>query len=163
MNNSSKKLFALIITTGLIGITGCSSTHTSEQNATAGAVTGGVIGGLAGSLIGAGTGQLVAVGIGAVTGALIGGSVGQSMESSDKMRSYRVMDNNPTNATTHWVNPKTKQHFTIAPTSGTFTYNGYSTCRRYYSTGYTGNEKFKISGIACRLPDGSWQSQTTTQ
>jgi surface antigen len=155
MQNRLSKTLLFILTCFVVGLAGCSS-NTQKENTGIGAASGAVVGGLAGSLVGAGTGQLVAVGVGAVAGALMGSSIGHHMDSSDNMRAYSAMDNNPPNHPTHWKNTANGSSYTLAPTSQRMSYKGNPNCRRYYGSVYVSGSKHKVSGIACRQADGSW-------
>lgn len=157
MKTSFINLIVLCVSVMCFSLVGCSS-NTQSENTGVGAVSGAVVGGLAGSLVGAGTGQAVAIGVGAVAGALLGGYVGHSMDSSDNTRVYNTMEHNPTNHATHWKNTTTGNTYTVAPTSQRMAVNGNPNCRRYYSTAVINGEKRKVSGIACRQANGTWQA-----
>lgn len=155
MNKLLLNFSLLLFCMGLV-LAGCSS-NTQSENTGIGAVTGAVVGGAAGSFVGQGAGRAVAVGVGAIAGALLGGYIGHNMDSTDTANANNAMSNNEENEPTTWHNKKTGSRYTVAPTSKMMTVNGNPHCRRYYSTAYEDGEKRKISGIACRQPNGMWE------
>jgi|SRR5579862_8461838 len=150
-----KKILMNIAVLSMVGLVGCSS-NTQRENTTVGAVTGAVVGGVAGTFVGNGAGRYVAVAAGAVIGALIGGSIGNSMQSSDNTTTYTVVQSNPTNQTTAWVNPKTGYSYTMTPTSDFFTVNGNPKCRNYHFTVKKIHKVRAYDGTACFNADGTW-------
>ncbi len=150
------KSLVLAATIASVGLAGCSSTNTQQENTGIGAVTGAVAGGLAGSLIGGGTGKAVAVVGGAIAGALIGGYIGHSMDSTDNNQMLAAM-NNPKGQSSTWVNQKTGTTYTVTPTSNMITVNGNPNCRRFYTTAIINGKKQSSSGVACQS-NGTWVS-----
>lgn len=154
MKNTCMKIVFLIVSMGCVSLTGCSSTNTQGENTAIGAVGGAVVGGVAGGLIG-NTGGAV---VGVVAGGLLGGLIGHSMDSTDNTTIYSSMDNNPTNQSTTWKHDGNT--YTVAPTSSRMAYGSYQHCRRYYATAYINGKKQKMSGIACRQPNGTWEAMS---
>src|SRR5262245_44550296 len=154
MKGSLVKLAVLVVSIGLVGC----STNTRQTNTAIGAVSGAVVGGAAGSLVGAGTGQAVAIGVGAVAGALIGGAIGHSMDSSDDVHVYQAMNTSPVNKAHYWKNHKSGHKYKFVPTTGHMSYKGHHDCRKYYTTAMINGKKQTITGVACRMKNGKWQS-----
>lgn len=157
MNHVLSKSILLMTSIAVIGLAGCAA-NTRSENTTIGAVTGAVVGGAAGSLIGAGTGQVVAIGAGAVAGALIGGYIGSSMQSSDSQMAYTTISG-PAPQAVHWTNQTTHNQYTVV-TGNYITVHGNTHCRRFNSTAVIGGKTRTLHGVACRMPNGTWQTVT---
>ena len=124
-------------------------------NETGGMVVGGVLGGALGSQVGGGTGRTAATIVGALIGANIGANVGRSMDSTDRMRTAQVLETSQTGQPTQWVNPDTRNQYTVTPTR---TYESAGApCREYTMRAIVGGRPDDVYGRACRQPDGSWQ------
>lgn len=156
MKNSFANI-AILISLSTLTLVACTS-NTQKENTTAGAVAGAVLGGLAGSTIGAGTGQLVAIGAGAVAGGLLGAAIGNNMENADTQKMNNALEHNAVRKTSKWTNNKTGTKYTMTPMSHVMSYNGNSTCRRYYSTVTQDGKKQSMNGVACRMENGNWQA-----
>ncbi len=124
-------------------------------NETAGTVIGGVLGGAVGSQIGGGTGRTVATVIGALVGANIGANVGRSMDVNDRYRTAQAFETSRTGQPTTWVNPDTRNEYTVTPTR-TFESRG-APCREFTMRAIVGGQPDNVYGTACRQADGSWQ------
>lgn len=134
-------------------LAGCVVPATQEQS---GAVIGGVVGGAIGSQFGRGDGRIAATIIGALVGASIGGNIGRSMDDNDRMRIAQVLETQPINAQTTWVNPDNRNAYTVIPIR---TYNSASgPCREYTMDAVIGGRPEKVVGNACRQADGSWRN-----
>lgn len=156
MKQTLIKSVILVTAIAVFGLTGC-ATNTRQENKTIGVVSGAVLGGAAGSLIGAGTGQVVAIGVGAIAGGLLGGYIGENMESSDSQMAY---DSMYSGKPAHWSNHKTHYTYTVVPTGNYITVNGNPHCRRFKSNAVIGGKNRHLHGVACRLPNGTWQTVT---
>jgi surface antigen len=121
-----------------------------------GTVVGGVLGGVLGSQIGGGSGKTVATIGGALLGGLLGSSVGASLDRSDELQAYQVLENNRTNQVGSWRNPDTGSQVAVTPTR---TYTGASGqyCREYDTRVTIDGKREDAHGTACRQDDGSWQ------
>jgi len=151
-----KKMIATVTVTAFVAsLSGC-STNTQDQNTAVGAGTGAVAGGLLGTIAkGAGRGWVIAGA--AVVGALIGGMIGHDMDTSDHSNMNTAMDNNSVNKSSSWKNTNSGNTYNVTPTSGFFSYKGYTNCRRYVAYGMNGEgQNVKTHGIACRMDDGMW-------
>jgi len=137
-----------------IGLVGC-STNTQQENTGIGAVSGAAVGGVGAALLHANPAWLAA---GIVGGALVGGFIGHSMDSTDNRQTYTVINNNPTNQTTRWVNPRTGVAYTMTPTSGLFTVNGNPNCRDFHFTATKHGKTHAYNGTACIMKDGYWHT-----
>ena len=150
MNGVSKILMAGAVA---LGLTGCAAT--GGPNETSGTIIGGVLGGALGSQVGGGTGRTAATVIGALIGANIGANVGRSMDGNDRARTAQVFETVPTGQPTQWVNPDTRNQFTVTPTR---TYETAGTpCREYTMQAVVGGRPDTVVGTACRQADGSWR------
>ncbi|MFM2035533.1 MAG: hypothetical protein RL459_798 [Pseudomonadota bacterium] len=131
----------------------CTAPATQEQS---GMIVGGLLGGVVGSQVGQGTGRTVATVIGTLIGANIGGNVGRSMDESDRLKTAHALETVRTSVPTHWVNPDTRNQYTVIPTSTVDTPTG--PCREYTMNAVVGGRSEKIYGTACRQTDGSWKT-----
>lgn len=144
---------ALISTALALGLAGCGAVGGPKE--TTGTVIGGVLGGAVGSQVGGGTGRTVATVVGALIGANIGANVGRSMDDGDRMRAAHVLETSRTGQATGWVNPDTRNEYTVTPTR---TYESAGApCREYTMRAVVGGQPDNVYGTACRQPDGSWR------
>jgi surface antigen len=122
-----------------------------------GVVSGAVIGGVVGSTIGGGTGRTVAIIAGTVAGAVIGGKIGAKMDEADKLKAAQALEGTPTGQHTTWTNPDTGARYTMTPTK---TYEASAgPCRDFTVDANVEGKPEKVSGTACRQPDGSWKTK----
>ncbi len=85
------------------------------------------------------------------------GSAGGGMDSADRMKMSRALDN-PPGKSTHWVNPSSGVSYTLVPTHKVVM-NGNPYCRQYTLTSTSsGGSSHQSSGTACVSSDGSWQA-----
>ena len=118
---------------------------------------GALLGGLVGSQIGGGNGRTAAVIGGAVLGGAIGNAIGKQMDEDDRRRMSQAMETNDTGQTSSWNNATTGASYTVTP-GETFDRDGRQ-CRAFTQEAIIDGEPKKISGTACRRPDGqSWES-----
>lgn len=149
---ASRALRSTLAVLALLGLVACAAPATQEQS---GMVVGGLLGGIVGSQLGEGTGRTVATVLGSVIGASIGGSVGRSMDDSDRIKTAHALETVRTSVPTRWVNPDTRNQYTVVPTSTFDSPTG--PCREYVVNAVVGGRSDKVYGTACRQPDGSWQ------
>jgi surface antigen len=156
-----KAIINMLVIAASFSLVAC-STNTKSENMTVGAVTGAVVGGVAGSFIGQGTGQIVAAGAAAVVGALVGAEIGKNMDNSDATNTYKAMNKNPKNKQMTWKNTKTGATYSVVPTSKVMAVDNHQHCRTYRATANIQNQNQKVmTGTACRLPNGTWQTINT--
>ena len=137
----------------VIALAGCAVPATQEQS---GMVVGGILGGVVGSQIGHGVGRTAATILGTVIGASIGGNVGRSMDDNDRLKASLALENVRTSVPSSWVNPDTRNTYTVVPTR---TYDAPSgPCREYTVDAVIGGRLEKVVGTACRQADGSWRN-----
>ncbi len=151
----STRSIPTIVLAGVLAaaLAGCGSTAGPSE--TSGTVIGGVLGGALGSQIGGGRGRTVATVVGALIGANIGANVGRSMDSNDRMRTAQVFETVPTGQHSQWVNPDTRNQYSVTPTR---TYESAGApCREYTMQAVVGGRPDTVYGTACRQPDGTWQ------
>ena len=133
----------------VVALAGCA---TNEQ---AGAVVGGVLGGAVGNQVGKGTGRTVATIAGTLAGAWIGSAIGRTMDEVDRMKVANALETQRTGATSAWRNPDTGTSYQVTPTR---TYQRGSTpCREYTVLATIDGKAEKVTGTACRQPDGTWR------
>ncbi|MEZ5647024.1 MAG: RT0821/Lpp0805 family surface protein [Burkholderiaceae bacterium] len=144
---------ALIAAALVTGLAACGTV--GGPNETAGTVIGGVLGGAVGSQIGGGSGRTVATVIGALIGANIGANVGRSMDATDRYRTAQVFETSRTGQPTAWVNPDSRNEYTVTPTR-TYEAQG-APCREFTMRAVVGGRPDDVYGTACRQPDGSWR------
>jgi len=134
-------------------LAGCAAPATQEQS---GMIVGGVLGGVIGSQVGHGAGRTAATILGTVIGASIGGNVGRSMDDTDRLKTAHALENVRTSVPSSWVNPDTRNSYTVVPTR---TYEAASgPCREYTVDAVIGGRVEKVVGTACRQADGSWRT-----
>ena len=137
----------------VIAMSGCTAPATQEQS---GMVIGGLLGGLLGAQVGQGSGRTAAIILGTVVGANIGGNVGRSMDETDRLKTAHALESVRTGVPTRWVNPDTRNQYTVVPTR---TYDASSgPCREYTVDAVIGGRIEKVVGTACRQADGSWRT-----
>lgn len=130
--------------------------HSSISNADIGSVLGGVIGGILGSKVGKGDGKTAAIIAGTVIGSILGSNVGGSMDRVDQYCAGQTFERAPDNQPVAWVNPDTRDQYTVTPTSSYERRDG-RTCREYTTDVQIGGRTEQKVGTACRNNDGSWQ------
>lgn len=136
-----------------LALAGCGAM--GGPNEASGTIIGGVLGGAVGSQVGGGSGRTVATVIGTMIGASIGANVGRSMDGNDRARTAQVFETAPTGQPSGWVNPDTRNQYTVTPTR---TYqNGNTPCRDYTMRAVVNGQPDNVHGTACRQPDGSWR------
>jgi surface antigen len=133
---------------------GCTAPATQEQS---GMVVGGLLGGLLGAQVGQGDGRTAAIILGTVIGANIGGNVGRSMDDSDRLKTSLALENVRTGVPSRWVNPDTRNQYTVVPTR-TYDATSGAPCREYTVDAVIGGRLEKVVGTACRQADGSWRT-----
>jgi len=135
-------------------LAGCAAPATQEQS---GMIVGGLLGGVIGSQVGQGAGRTAATILGTVIGASIGGNVGRSMDDTDRLKTAHALENVRTSVPSSWVNPDTRNSYTVVPTRTYETSSG--PCREYTVDAVIGGRVEKVVGTACRQADGSWRTQ----
>lgn len=125
------------------------------SNQTAGGLVGGALGGLAGSQIGDGSGRIVAIIGGVAIGSLIGSTIGRSMDAVDQACVAQALERAGAGQPVAWQNPDSGGRYQVVP-AAPYERAG-QTCREYTATAVVGGMQDTITGIACRLPDGTWQ------
>lgn len=134
-----------------LALAGCTAPPTQEQS---GMVIGGILGGAIGNQIGRGSGRTVATILGTIVGASIGGNVGRSMDETDRIKTAHALESVRTSVPTTWVNPDTRNQYTVTPTRTYASTAG--PCREYTVKALIGGKPETVYGTACRQPDGSW-------
>jgi surface antigen len=137
-----------------LSLAACSTAPAKQDQ---GILIGAIAGGILGHQVGGGSGQVIATMVGAVAGAAIGGSIGRSMDETDRLKAAHAFENVQTGIPTRWVNPDTRNEYTVVPTRTYETREGPS--REYTMDADNGGQVEQIYGTACRQPDGSWEVQ----
>lgn len=120
-----------------------------------GAVIGGVAGGALGSRVGRGDDRLAATIIGTVAGAVIGGSIGRSLDKADETCMGQAFEHAHTGERVRWTNPDTGARYDITP-ERTYRRDDGRYCRNYKADATIGGRTRKVTGVACRRSDGTW-------
>jgi len=120
-----------------------------------GALTGAAVGAAVGSTIGKGRGKALAIWLGAIVGANIGSAIGKHMDQNDRLRTSQILETRRTHTATTWVNPDTRNTYTVTPTR-TYTI-AEGPCREFTLDATIGGNTEEIYGTACRQADGSWK------
>jgi surface antigen len=130
----------------------CTTAPTKQD---VGTITGGVLGGVLGAQVGEGHGREAAIIAGTLIGAFLGGAVGKSMDETDRMKTSRALEVNPSGKSSTWRNPDTGNTYTVTPTN---TYQSASgPCRDFTADAVIEGRKETVHGKACRQPDGTWR------
>lgn len=137
---------------------GCATVEGAPKT-TIGAVAGAVAGGLLGEAIG---GDTKSVAAGVALGGLLGAAGGNLLDQRDRRlaaeTAQRALETAPTGSSVPWRNPDTGNYGTVTPTETYQTASGQY-CREYQQEIVVAGEKQQGFGVACRMPDGSWQIQ----
>jgi len=144
----------VIVLVCTLALAACESVPTKQDQ---GILIGAIAGGVLGRQVGGGSGRVIATMVGAVAGAAIGGSIGRSMDDTDRLKAAHAFENVQTGVPTSWVNPDTRNQYTVVPTRTYDTAQG--PCREYTMDAVIGGKVEEIYGTACRQSDGSWQVQ----
>ena len=121
-----------------------------------GGLLGGVAGGVLGAQVGDGDKQLIATAAGTFLGAVVGSEIGRQMDETDRTCAGQALEHAPDNQTITWNNRTDATQYELTP-SRTFNDSKGRMCRDYHSTALVAGQQQKITGTACRQPDGSWQ------
>lgn len=136
--------------------------YSSPSKAGIGSLAGAAAGAIAGSNVGKGKGRVAAIAVGTLLGAMLGKEVGASLDRADRaymqQASYQSLESSPSGVTSSWVNPDTGHNGTITPVR-TYQNNGRY-CREYNQMIQIGGQTQQGYGTACRMPDGSWETQS---
>jgi surface antigen len=119
-----------------------------------GAAVGGAMGGLAGAQVGKGDGRAVATVGGAIIGILVGGMIGRSMDQVDQRCVGQILEYSEDQRPVRWSGPA-HDSYTVTPVR-TYEVQGRY-CREYSTLAVVGGRSERLTGTACRGPDGTWQ------
>lgn len=140
---------AMLLILLLLTMGGCATTPTKGQS---GAAVGAAAGALAGQAIGRNTEGTL---IGLALGGLIGYIVGNEMDKYDRARLSQVLETSPSNHATKWVNPDTKNSYTVTPKPA-YTGSSGRTCREAEIHATVEGRPEKVVSTACRDNKGRW-------
>lgn len=146
------KALCLVVVVSLLAA--CATT-----NQDIGTITGGAVGAILGSQVGHGSGRSFAIATGTLAGALIGNRIGQYMDRQDRMYFSQALEREPDGHTRAWQNPNTHHRYRVTPTKTYYRkHRGHrQPCRRYVTTAIIDGKAQKITGRACRMPNGTWR------
>jgi len=133
-----------------------SSSNHQVSNQTGGLIIGALLGAATGSQFGKGKGRVAAVLTGTVLGAVIGGNIGQSMDRQDHVKVQKALETSQTGRSVNWNNPDNGNQYTVTPTR-TYRTASNGDCRDYDAWVFINGYERKVTGSACRKPDGTWQ------
>lgn len=143
----------IILSTGLL--VGCQSTGNQQV---AGTVVGGATGGIIGAQFGQGMGRWAGGAIGVLAGAVAGEAIGRYLDESDnyhQRRAFTAASRAPVGETVYWENGRTGHWGWYQPCAdGHSRYGNY--CREFTVNTYMDGRCQKVSGTACRRPNGTW-------
>ncbi|AWN16859.1 RT0821/Lpp0805 family surface protein [Salinisphaera sp. LB1] len=140
---------ALVLAVSMIG--GCANWKNSDT----GTLLGGAAGGALGSQIGSGTGTTIATVVGTLAGAALGNKVGQHFDQKDRRQFGTALESNQTGKTTSWNDPNSNESYSVTPTR---TYKqGNQPCRDFTMNATINGQPKKVTGTACRQPNGTWK------
>jgi surface antigen len=151
MKHFHKAALALAL---LATLAGCANQQGQQEQS--GMIIGGLLGGVLGSQVGKGSGRTAATIVGTMIGAAVGGNVGRSMDDTDRLKTAHALETVRTSVPTSWVNPDTRNQYTVTPTR---TYEAPAgPCREYTVKALVGGKTETVYGQACRQADGSWKA-----
>jgi len=150
--------FSIYILATVLVFTGCAS-NPDRQQEEAGMIIGGILGGVLGAQVGKGHGRTAAIIAGTMIGSTIGGNIGRSMDDTDRLKTAHTLETVRTGVSSSWVNPDTRNSYTVVPTRTYEPRVGGAPCREYTVDAVIGGKPQKVYGKACRQPDGSWKVQ----
>lgn len=120
-----------------------------------GQILGGAVGAVAGAQIGDGTGRLIAVATGTVIGMIAGREIGRSMDRADALCVDQALEHAADGESIHWRNEG--RRYEVTPQQ-TYERRDGRYCREYVTEARMEDGRpERVSGTACRQPDGSWQ------
>ena len=119
-----------------------------------GGVLGGAAGGLIGNQFGKGDGRTAATIGGVVVGALLGGSVGRSMDEVDQACIGQALEYGRSNQPVAWRNPH-GNYYEVTPVRSYDRHGSH--CREYVTSATIDGRHRRVTGTACREPDGMWR------
>ena len=119
-----------------------------------GGLLGGAAGGLIGNQIGRGGGNTAATIGGAVVGAIVGGTIGRRMDQADHACVGQALEYGRTNQAVALSDPD-GDSYQVTPTR-TFEREGVH-CREYVTRATIDGLKQRLTGTACRDPNGAWR------
>lgn len=147
-NKMATTSMVAMVSSGLF-LSGCAT------NAQSGAGLGALGGGLIGSLAGPSKNREQNALIGAAVGGLLGYAVGNEMDKEDLAHVNQAYENIPDNQSVAWVNPNTRNKYTVTPRSTTKNQYGRD-CRQAEIDSVIEGKHETVVKMACRRPDGQW-------
>lgn len=104
--------------------------------------------------------EMAAVAVGALTGKWGDTDLGGNLSDADRIYAQRTtqdaLEYNKTAQTSTWRNPESGNSGTVTP-SRTFVHSSGRNCRNFRMSIFVSGDQEKGAGMACRLPDGTWQ------
>jgi surface antigen len=119
-----------------------------------GGLIGGAAGGLIGNQVGKGSGNTAATIGGVVVGAIVGGTVGRQMDQADHACVAQALEYGQSNQAVAWRDPDGRS-YQVTPTR-TYQQQGHH-CREYVTRASVDGRNQRITGTACRDPNGTWR------
>jgi surface antigen len=145
--------FPVVLTTLLLAA--CAAT-----NEDIGTLSGGAVGALLGAQVGQGSGRTLAIATGAIAGAMLGNRIGRTMDRQDQLYLQQALEKQSDGKPRAWRNPNTHNTYQVTPMRTYYRQHQHhrQPCRRYVTTAIIAGKAEKITGTACRLPDGTWRT-----
>jgi len=145
-----KKVLSVTILLALMS--GCAGEYNRAQSgATIGAASGAIIG----QAIGRNTGGTL---IGAAIGTMFGYILGNEMDKADNQRLTGVYENGVSGQPVNWVNPDTRNSYTVTPQPAIIQQNGQP-CRQAEVLTVIDGRTERTLTTACRDGSGQWVLQ----
>ncbi|MEC8063938.1 MAG: glycine zipper 2TM domain-containing protein [Pseudomonadota bacterium] len=141
--------------TSLLLIAGCDNSRDSDNES-----AGRLLGGIAGAAIANDRtdGDPLGTVIGAMAGSYIGGQIGRDIDQSNRERMAIVLEKQPSNKTSKWIDPDTGVVYEMRPAAAYR--NKQRICRPFtlklHDPDGSGAD-YMHKGIACRGDDGTWE------
>jgi len=151
----SIQLGCVVLALGCVPLAGCETTPSNEAIGTG---VGVALGALAGSAFGSGSGRTAAIFAGGALGGWAGNVIGKRMDENDRKKMSQALDTNAPGQPSAWKNETTGANYTITPAK-TFVQDGRQ-CRSFVQEAIVDGQQTKISGTACKRPDGSTWEET---
>ncbi|HBT97611.1 MAG TPA: hypothetical protein DEB25_08295 [Desulfobulbaceae bacterium] len=142
-----KKIFSAAIL--LVFVTGCAGEINRAQS---GAAIGAAGGAILGQAIGRNTGGTL---IGVAVGTMLGYIVGNEMDKADQQRMTAVFETGVSGQPVSWVNPDTRNNYTVTPQPAVTQRNG-EPCRKAEVLAVIDGRTERTLTTACRDASGQW-------
>lgn len=150
---SSALLAWMLLGLAGLALTACETMGSKESMGTG---LGGLFGVIAGSQVGSGSGRTAAIIAGGAAGAWFGNVIGRRMDENDRRRVAEALETSRAGQSTTWKNEATGLQHTVTPAE--IVARDGQQCRKFVQEAVVDGQPRKISGTACKRPEGqTWE------